>query len=103
MRDIDTLDGDKRFKDLLWDMAVLHGKKQADYSSETDAFANVRASQEFGVKPYVGALIRLNDKVTRLKTFARKGSLKNESVEDSMLDGAVYFLIALILYREEKP
>lgn len=105
-RDIDSLGGDPRFLDLLWQMGQLHSRKQEDYGLEggkydkADPFANVRASGEFGVTPWVGALIRLNDKVTRLKAFARKGKLANESAEDSMLDIAVYALIALVLYRE---
>jgi hypothetical protein len=107
MRDLDTLGGDKRFLDLLWEAGELHSRKQEDYglegigSRKPDPFANVRASSEFGVKPWVGAFVRLNDKVTRLKAFARKGVLANESAEDSMKDIAVYALIGLILYREE--
>lgn len=92
--------GDPRFHALLKQMGDLHDRKQADYGATADPFANVRASQEWGIPPWVGALVRLNDKVTRLKTFARRGSLANESAEDSMLDIAVYALIALILYRE---
>ena len=92
--------GDARFHALLKEIGELHDRKQEDYGRDVDPFANVRASQEFGVAPWVGALIRLNDKVTRLKAFAIKGSLANESAEDSMLDIAVYSLISLILYRE---
>tara|TARA_Y100000310_G_scaffold338983_1_gene430203 strand:+ start:1142 stop:1297 length:156 start_codon:yes stop_codon:yes gene_type:complete len=43
----------------------------------------------------------MNDKMSRLKTFAKKGSLSNESVEDSLRDLAVYAIIALCLYQEE--
>ena len=100
-RDFDALPGDPRFKDVLWTVAQLHARKQADYGSDGDPFANVRASGDFGVAPWIGALVRLNDKVTRLKNFASKHTLANESAEDSMLDIAVYAMIALILYREE--
>ncbi len=94
--------GDPRFHALLKEIGELHDRKQSDYGAEKDPFANVRASEKWGVAPWVGALVRLNDKVTRLQSFARKGSLANESAEDSMLDIAVYALISLILYREEK-
>lgn len=90
-----------KFHALLRQIGELHDKKQRDYGSDNDPFANVRASKEFGVKPWVGAMIRLNDKVHRLEQFACKGELANESAEDSMMDIAVYALIALILYREE--
>lgn len=92
--------GDPRFHALLDEIGRLHDKKQADYGAEGDPFANVRASQEWGVPAWVGALVRLNDKVHRLKQFAQRGTLANESAEDSMLDIAVYALIALVLYRE---
>jgi hypothetical protein len=91
-----------RFHELLKELGDLHDKKSFDYGSDKDPLANVRASAEFGVPAWVGALIRLNDKIVRLKSFARKGELKNESAEDSMKDIAVYALIALILYEQEK-
>lgn len=92
--------GDPRFHKVLKLLGELHDKKQMDYGSDLDPFANVRSSEEFGVQPWIGALVRLNDKVTRLKQFARKGSLANESAEDSMLDIAVYAIIAYLLYQE---
>ncbi|MBM3347784.1 MAG: hypothetical protein FJY55_15010 [Betaproteobacteria bacterium] len=93
--------GDQRFHAKLRSIATLHDRKQADYGKAGDAFANVRASQEFGIAPWLGAVVRLNDKVSRLKSFALKGELKNESILDSFRDIAVYALIAEILYEEE--
>jgi hypothetical protein len=93
--------GDPRFHALLQHIGDLHDKKQQDYGSNEDPFANVRSSQDWGIPAWVGAFIRLNDKVYRLKQFAKKGKLANEGAEDSMMDIAVYALIALILYREE--
>lgn len=92
--------GDPRFLDKLNWIAELHSAKQYDYGAGEDPFANLRASQDFGVEPWVGATIRMNDKITRLKSFIAKGELKNESVMDSFLDIAVYALIASILYEE---
>ena len=94
------MSGDPRFHELLKQIGELHDKKQRDYGADEDPFANVRASERWGIEPWVGALVRLNDKVHRLQQFAKKGELANESAEDSMLDIAVYSLIALILYRE---
>lgn len=92
--------GDKRFHDLLEEIGELHDKKQQDYGRDDDPFANVRASADWGVPAWVGALIRGTDKIKRLQKAARGGTLSNEGVEDSMMDLAVYALIALILYRE---
>lgn len=96
----DDLEGDPRFFGLLEEMALLHSRKGADYGDDGDRLANVRSSQEFGVPNWVGVMIRANDKMRRIRTFAKHGSLKNESVEDSLIDLAAYALIALILYRE---
>lgn len=80
----------------------LHKAKGADYGAEGDPFANLRASAEFGVPAWVGVVIRMNDKISRIKSFVKKGKLVNESIEDSLLDNAHYSMLALALYREEK-
>jgi hypothetical protein len=90
-----------RFTDLLDEIRALHDKKSKDYGSGTDPLANLRASRAFGVPPWVAAAVRLNDKVHRVAEFARKGSLANESVEDSLRDISVYALLTLVLYEEE--
>lgn len=94
--------GDPRFHALLKEIGDLHDRKQADYGREDDPFANVRASSDWGVASWVGALIRGTDKIKRLQKAARGSTMANESVEDSMMDLAVYALISLILYREER-
>ncbi len=94
--------GDPRFHAILDEMRALHDRKAADYGLGEDPLANVRASKEFGVPAWVGCMIRANDKVIRIKSMATKGTLKNESVEDSLIDLAAYAILGLILYREEK-
>lgn len=93
-------EGSKRFHELLQEIGELHDRKQSDYGRPTDPFANVRASEDFGVKGWVGALIRANDKMRRLQKAADGGTLANEGVVDSLMDLAVYALIALVLYEE---
>jgi hypothetical protein len=82
-------------------LGELHDRKQQDYGTDADPFANVRASEEFGIPAWMGAVLRGNDKMSRLKTYAKKGTLANEGVEDSLRDMAVYALIALVLFREQ--
>lgn len=100
MRDIDSLDGDEKFKERLWEIALLHAKKQADYGTDSDPFANVRAAEGFGVPPWVGVAIRLNDKIRRLMTAATKGTLANESLLDTFMDIAVYGAIGAVFVEE---
>lgn len=88
--------------DLLDQMKALHASKSRDYGSEHDPLANIRNGALFvGIEPWKGAMVRLSDKVTRLATFNRTGSLHHEGVEDNLLDLASYALLALLLYREE--
>ena len=93
--------GSERFHALLKEIGDLHDKKQEDYGRPGDPFANVRGSVEFGIKPWVGAMLRANDKMRRLQKAAQGGTMVNESIEDSMMDLAVYALISLVLFEEE--
>lgn len=93
--------GDPRFKKVLDDMWDMHCKKSADYGSDEDIFSNLKASEDYGVPAWLGTVIRLNDKISRLKTFAKKRTLENESVRDSFIDAASYSILASILYEEE--
>ena len=94
---------DAPFMQVVGEIIKLHNLKQADYANKEDPFKNVRASEDFGIPGWIGALARGNDKMKRLQKVAKGGTLANESVEDSMLDLAVYVMIALCLYRETKP
>jgi hypothetical protein len=93
------LPGDPDFESALVEVLNMHRRKGADYGTEDDFFANVSQSENWGIEPWVGAMLRLNDKVIRLQQAAQRGSLVNESVEDSMLDIATYAIIALCLFR----
>lgn len=90
------------FHALLKEIGDLHDKKQKDYGTEDDPFSNVTGSIEWGVAPWVGAMVRANDKMRRLQKVAQGGTLSNESARDSFLDLAVYDLIGLLLYEKEK-
>lgn len=101
--EIHTLDRPRdEFEQVLSEMLELHRKKSEDYGSDEDPYTNIRSSENFGVLDWVGALIRENDKTTRIQSFLKKGKLANESVEDSLWDKAVYSVIAIVLYRRKK-
>jgi hypothetical protein len=100
MNSVDIPTGDPRFHALLVEIGQLHDRKQADYGTCGDPFANVRASEQWGIPAWVGTMVRATDKVKRLQAAAQGSELVNEGVEDSLLDLATYSLIALVLYRE---
>lgn len=84
-------------------MWQLHAKKGKDYGIEEDLYHNVNAAEEFAIPAWVGALLRQNEKITRIKAFRRNGSLANESLRDSLIDNCVYAAIALLLYDTKNP
>ena len=92
--------GSARFHEILKELGELHDKKQSDYGRDNDPFANVRASEEWGVAAWIGALLRATDKLRRLQALVQNGKLTNESAEDSLRDLAVYSIIALVLYEQ---
>ena len=90
------------FHDAIQEIVAMHDRKAHDYGIEGDPLANVRAAEHFGITPWLGAILRMNDKIARIKSFCTRGNLLNESLEDSLLDIAVYAVIALVLYRESE-
>lgn len=89
------------FDKVLDELREMHHRKNADYGRDEDPYANVRASEDFGIPGWVGALCRGNDKMRRLQKYAKTGSLKIDGPEDDLIDLAVYLVISLILYREQ--
>lgn len=90
------------FLEILDEMRLLSLKKQADYGKDDDPFFNVRAAEQFGMPAWVGAGIRISDKLRRLQKAAVSGpeSLECDSVEDDLIDIAVYAAIGLLMFRQ---
>lgn len=79
--------------------------KNHDYRGGTgDPFASFRGSTTFGIDPIVGILLRMQDKMMRIKTFAEKGQLqvKGEGVEDALLDIINYAVLVAGMVKEAK-
>lgn len=93
--------GDPRFLQIIEDIKLLHMDKSHDYGTDEDIYANVRASEGWGIPAWEGAMVRACDKVARLQTYAKKGELANESVRDSFLDLASYAIIAAVLFEQD--
>ena len=88
------------FRDKFQELVDMHDRKNKDYGTEADPYANVRATEEFGLPAWLGCYVRIADKLKRIQSFAQKGRLENESLRDSLVDIAVYATIALDLYDE---
>ena len=94
--------GDPEFHRLLEEMAVLHDRKQADYGTDGDAFANYRSGELWNVPAWQNAMMRVDEKMNRIRAFLRNGDLQNESIDDAFLDTAVGAVIGYRLYKEER-
>ena len=93
--------GSSAFLDVLDRIRHLHRSKSADYGSDVDPLANIRQGAEFvGIEPWRGCMVRIADKVQRLKTFCRTGRLVHEGVRDTLLDLSAYSLLAIVLFDE---
>lgn len=93
--------GSPEFEAVVKEVLEMHRRKGADYGTDEDFFANVSASANWGIEPWVGAMMRVSDKVARLQSAAKGSTLKNEGIEDSLLDIATYSIIAVCLFRRE--
>lgn len=77
------------FSDITKDMTELYERKNKDYGNSFDKTLN-----EFGI---VAGLIRLNDKMNRVKSIYNKDiSVKDESLEDTLIDLANYAVMTLM-------
>jgi len=95
--------GSLPFLELLEEVRQLHLSKSQDYGSESDPLANIRQGAEFvGIEPWRGCLVRVADKVQRLKTYCKTGRLVHEGVRDTLLDLSAYSLLAIVLFDEGK-
>jgi hypothetical protein len=93
--------GSLPFLELLEELRQLHLSKSQDYGSESDPLANIRSGADFvNIEPWRGCLVRVADKVQRLKTYCKTGRLVHEGVRDTLLDLSAYSLLAIVLFDE---
>ena len=89
-------------KELCSTGRELMERKNADYGATTDPFANFRMAALLHMRPELGVLLRLQDKMARLVSFIEKGNLavKEESWKDAIIDIINYSVILCGLLQE---
>lgn len=92
--------GDQRFYELLEKLADVHSSKNHDYAQSDDPFSNFRKCEAFGIPAWKGVLTRMSDKWSRLEQLSGGKDAKNESIDDTLIDLAVYSLICLLLKQD---
>ena len=86
---------------------IIMAKKNSDYtggSQATDIFANFNSSTILNIHPVQGLLLRLIDKVQRIRSFTndKKLSVPDESVDDACEDIVNYAILAKAMLIEER-
>ena len=93
--------GSREFLAVLDEIRELHLRKTLDYGQDDDALSNIRSSADvINVPSWAGAILRISDKMHRLKAYFRRGRVEFDGVEDTLLDIAAYAVIALVMHRE---
>ena len=89
---------------VLDEISDLHARKAKGYGTLGDPIQNIRASQEFGVSPQHGVVIRMNDKWHRIQRYygGTNVDLPDEKLRDNIIDMAVYAMIWLQLENEKR-
>jgi hypothetical protein len=82
-------------------------KKNNDYSggaTSKDALANFKMSNSLGLHPVMGLLLRIQDKMMRIRTFISDGALKvsNETIDDAFEDMINYAILGKALIMDER-
>jgi len=96
-----------RYYELLDQMKDIVEKKGSDYDGQTnDSFKNFKSCEDFGVPAFIGVLIRITDKHSRLKQLTAKilrgevPAVTDETFKDTLIDMANYCLICSVLFED---
>lgn len=96
------MSGHPMFPKILQEYLDLHQSKACDYGTNKDPLANARCLSDVSLPSWYWAAFRIMEKVQRVKSFIRNGSLKHDSIQEDLIDIACIATIGLILIREEE-
>lgn len=88
-------DNVEQFMDITTDMTKTYEAKNHDYGNSFN-----QSLYKFGL---IASIVRMNDKLNRLETLASKrAEVKDESVEDTLLDLANYAIMTVMWLRNSR-
>ena len=78
--------------------------KNADYGASQDALRNFRLCEMLSIPMDQGILTRLGDKLARIGNLIAKGTneVKDESIEDTIIDAVNYLIILRATIQEHR-
>ncbi len=100
------MSGHPRFYELLEEMKRIHDRKNSDYSKKGSPLSNFLLAEDLGIPAWVGVLVRISDKYSRITSLTSKAlegnepSVTDESLRDTLIDMANYSLLAIILLED---
>ena len=96
----------EEFDALTLKMRCIMIAKNSDYANQdNNPFSNFERVETLGIaRTEVGFLTRMTDKLCRINSFVQKGELavKDESVQDTLLDLANYSLLMIGYLKSKK-
>lgn len=102
-----TLDPHDPFERVLIDMISTNRRKRKDYAEDESIFTNFQITSKFAnfENRWLSALFNCQQKLARIQALRHNGRLNdpsNEAVYDTVLDNAVYAVIALAILVEDQ-
>ena len=78
--------------------------KNTDYTAGGSVFANFDLAETLGIPREMGVLLRVQDKMQRLRSFIDSGTLavKSESAEDAIMDVINYMVLLAGMLEEDR-
>lgn len=91
-------------KEVLAQIELLFGAKNEQYRTDGDDFANFTtgAMLRYGKADMPARFEALKDYVSRHIAKAYNGRLGDEKMDESIMDIAVYFVIAMVMHKRMK-
>lgn len=85
----------QKFMDITTNMAKTYAAKNHDYGNSFN-----QSLDKFGL---IASIVRMGDKMNRLETLVtKKAQVKDESIEDTLLDLASYSVMTLMWFNNNK-
>lgn len=95
--------GSREFIEILDDIARMHLGKCQDYGCTEDAFSNIRMGGDLlNVPAWQTCLLRIGDKIHRLREYIKNGKMTFDGFEDTCRDIASYAVIMLATKMQDE-
>ena len=93
-------------ENAMMSMVEVSRRKRADYATDGDEFSNFRMTAQFAnfEAAWVSATFNVQQKMARIQALRANGRVdtpENEAIYETILDLAVYAVLALAMYGED--